>query len=226
MGNGSIEDEDTPAANIIDTHSIEFMGVFSRIYICDTKEEIVLAFRGTEPNPEDNPRRFVLNWMTNTIQSLGLPSLAYEFAADLVNVLTQEFPNHSILCTGISLGGGLAHYAAAMNGLRAYCFNSPHLADETLTQIIDTILEHPNPEAFIKNIESNIHHIHVRGDILQDIISLIPGEKLGNQCAIPPHEGLAQKSSNLLKKLKNKIERHFTEHLVPSLQLFIDKETA
>ncbi len=225
----ALEEEITPSNGWIESHSIHYLGIFARIYENEEGSELVLAFRGTEPDAEKNPDRFTLNWMTNTLQGLGQPSIVYEFAAKLAAQLKAAFPKHKITCTGISLGGGLAQYAAAMNQLSAYCFNSPALGEESLRQIENQELQQQGHGPYYQRIEQHITHIHVRGDILQDVLSVLEivlsteHSKLGHQCAIPPHDGLTKKSSNLLKKLKNKFKRHYTENLVPSFKLFLEK---
>ena len=191
------------AKPVAPVHSLQSKGIFARIYVHTTDPIIVLAFRGTEPSPTDRPDRFLLNWKTNIEQGLGKDDSAYRFASTLAKLAKQAYPGKEIICTGISLGGGLSQYAAITNGLTAYAFNSPKLGESFLNQIESKLATYP---ALAKSLEK-IHHLHVEGDILQATMFLAPGKKVGDECSISVSDD----------KL-DELHRHYTDNLVPSIE--------
>lgn len=186
------------------SHTLEGFGVKARLYQPKDSTRLILAFRGTESDSSNYIERQWFNIGTDLWQGLGECSIAYEFAYCLGLALTQAFPDYTIEFTGISLGGGLAHYSASMLHTKAVCFNDPNLGQCALTRIYGQ----SDRDHF--DLEQLIQHIHIEGEILNTLMPIAPGKKLGNQCDVPPyHDGL------------NPIARHHTEHLVSSLTEYL-----
>lgn len=198
--------------------SIQCAGLFVRIYSKSSAQKIIISFQGSETNYDEYLLDTLLNWSSNALQATGSSSIVYELATKLTTIFKNYFHNYEIILTGHSLGAGLAQYAAIMNDCEAYCFNSPALGTNSLEKIQDFLSTNNQT---IQDISHKIHHIHIRGDILQDINFLtdifFDTEKIGSHCAIPPHNSLTQHQKSLLSKLINKIERHQAQHLVESL---------
>jgi hypothetical protein len=190
----------------INLHTIEHKGVCARLYKHNENQEMVIAFRGTEDNLFDKSHRFFKNWGDNLMHSLlGEEAGAYKFANDLVKMVKAAYPDHNIICAGISMGGGLAQYAALMNDVDAYCFNGTHLHGDVEVQIH----------------ENKIHHIYVHGDLLQYVMTALDGQRLGEICQIEPGSKRDKTSGGFFKKryqrLTDRLERHSSEFLHDSL---------
>ena len=188
----------------IPSHTLEGFGVKARVYQPEGTQRLILSFRGTESDASNYRSRQWFNIGTDLWQGLGECSMAYEFAYCLGLALTKAFPSYKVEFTGISLGGGLAHYTAAMLRAKAICFNDPNLAKCALIRIGDRL----NGDTL--HLEHSITHIHIEGEILNTLMPIAPGKKLGKQCDVPTHNhGL------------NPLDRHHTEHLVSNLEEYL-----
>jgi len=188
----------------IPSHTLEGFGVKARLYQPEGSQRLILSFRGTESDSSNYRNRQWFNIGTDLWQGLGECSIAYEFAYCLGLALTKAFPDYKVEFTGISLGGGLAHHTAAMLRAKAICFNDPNLGECALIRINDQL----NSDTF--HLEHSITHIHIEGEILNTLMPIAPGKKLGEQCDVPPY------NHDL-----NPLDRHHTEHLVSSLEEYL-----
>ncbi|HQU08558.1 MAG TPA: hypothetical protein PLV25_01200 [Opitutales bacterium] len=184
----------------IESHTLQSLGLKARIYESLEEHRLIIVFSGTEPELEKRPLRAAINWITNIRQSRGHCSLAYALALEWVQALQEAYPYHEIVCTGISLGGGLSQYVAGSLGLRAYCFNSPRLAGCQL----ESILAGDHSE--------RIKHYTVELEILNLPLNFFRGKHVGSLCQIPSYN----------TKL-NLFERHFTEHAIQSLKIHLQR---
>ncbi len=183
------------------THHIEYEGVFARAFINSEESQIVVAFRGSSIDLLDEVSHCLSSWKANAQQALGYESSTYYFASELVRLIKQTYPDYTISCTGISLGGGLAHYAAITNEVEGFCFNNPLLGQNYLQKIESTFPQYTDQTDEPKS--PNIQHICVQDEILQTFMQLVSGKKLGHECSIPSYD------SEL-----SALDRHLTEHLV------------
>lgn len=98
--------------------AVKLEGFSAAIYRNDKSGEIVVAFRGT-----DQRREFVtsdLNGRMSGALRVVDPSYVdpqYQTASDLLRVVKQKWPTAKVSVTGHSLGGCLASYAGAQNGI-------------------------------------------------------------------------------------------------------------
>jgi hypothetical protein len=96
---------------------------FAVVFVRDKADRplYVLAFRGTN---------YAVDWLNNAGGFVGFVPSYYERADRLVKALKKHVEDRSgvLVLTGHSLGGGIAEYAAAKNGLVAVTFNSAHLS--------------------------------------------------------------------------------------------------
>jgi len=92
----------------------------------NSKREVVIAFRGTEPNrPND---------IWTDIVQLFIPPQQYRDALEISEKYVKQKDgtnNMSLTFTGHSLGGGLAQLVSRYTGLTSYIFNSAGLTDLT-----------------------------------------------------------------------------------------------
>lgn len=130
----------------------------------------VLAFRGTDPEP-DSP-----DWLNGNSQGLGARAPQYQQAIALAQLMQQQY-GPLLSLTGDSLGGGLASASALATGMSADTFNAAGL----------------NPDGFIPgqldwSRAPNIQAYRVNGEILTTLQSkILP--PIGHQHVLVPYGG-------------------------------------
>ncbi|HCR36814.1 MAG TPA: hypothetical protein DIU37_01545 [Opitutae bacterium] len=174
-------------------------GLNARIYQPLYEKRLIVAFQGTEPDAKRETLRSAINWVTNGAQGIGLPSEAYDLALEWAEILITAYEEWDIEFTGISLGGGLAGFIGVMTQRRAIAFNAPKLG--THYQNLIESLHEGNPHV------DWVLYVNIKDEILNHSLNFIPGVRYGEFCAIEPH------NDDL-----HLIEKHYTEHLVPSLE--------
>ena len=107
----------------IDTEirQLERQGFEAALYRVDGRE--IVAFGGTMLALQ-KPLQSLSDVFTNLLNSTGLETSQYEFASGMVSHLINKLGYSDLIVTGHSLGGGLAAYSAARNGIAAITFNA------------------------------------------------------------------------------------------------------
>ena len=90
-----------------------------------TKQEVVVAFRGTLPNS-------LSDWTSDIEQFTGQLSDHYYWSTIIMRQIIKDNPGSKFVITGHSLGGGLALFVALDCHLRAFVFNPAGLSGETI----------------------------------------------------------------------------------------------
>jgi hypothetical protein len=88
----------------------------------------VVVFRGTRLGS-------LKDLSTNLRQFVNIVPERYQWAAELVRQVKEETPGARIVATGHSLGGGLASYAALLNGQEAVVFNPAGFSEGVLATL-------------------------------------------------------------------------------------------
>lgn len=124
-----------------------------------------VAFRGTQLTS-------LMDWYTNILQALGIPTPQYTVAKSLAKIIYEQ-TGGNVRFVGHSLGGGLASAAAMVTGARAITINAAGLHRWTASG--------GNP---------NVSALFIRGDILsfgQDF-SILP-KAYGQRSGFNPPRG-------------------------------------
>jgi hypothetical protein len=140
-----------------------FAALFVRAKKGDRPSLYVLAFRGSTT---------AIDWVINAGGFVGFVPSYYEQANRLTAALMKEIEKENVnldekktgilVLAGHSLGGGMAEYAAARQGLVAVTFNSAHLS-----------------QPFVPHSQATIHTFHVTGKdwwnrtIFGDVVHLL-----------------------------------------------------
>ena len=93
-----------------------------------TGDAVTVVFRGTRRNASTD-------LVADASQFMGLPSDYYSWASSALHSAMAKYPGRRVVATGHSLGGGLAMYAALINGTSAVIFNPAGISAATLEGI-------------------------------------------------------------------------------------------
>ncbi|MCF6345431.1 MAG: type VI secretion system tip protein VgrG [Thiomicrorhabdus sp.] len=140
-------------------------GLKSGIYK-NSKDDIVLAYAGTEMPGSWLSKEKWADVATNAKQALGFETDQYRQASELADLAVEAFSD-KLSFTGHSLGAALATLAAAKTGRPATVFNPAGVHNNTLKR------NDVNPQAFKKLANAGlVKSVVVKGEILDKVQGL------------------------------------------------------
>lgn len=142
-------------------------------------KEIFSGFQGATYYATSNPANIVISFAgtdftninvvkTDVDVARNLNPAQYQLAFEYVAEVKKAYPGAKIVVVGHSLGGGLAQYAAALNGLEGYTFNALGLNQVQMDEVKKSPLQNP------------ITHFVQSGEPVADINSKLSLSYVGN----------------------------------------------
>ncbi|MGI9274539.1 MAG: hypothetical protein ACR2PT_06760 [Endozoicomonas sp.] len=144
--------------------------LYGRVFINDDSNKIIIAFAGTEFNPQKYGWRIASTLSTSFMaafasifangKDIAMMTKAVKVTKDIAN----QFPGYQVELSGSSLGGAIAQFVSLETGYSARVFNSLALNN--------TILEHFKLWHPDHNPETLISHVYLAGELLNDSYDL------------------------------------------------------
>ncbi|NVK29823.1 MAG: DUF2974 domain-containing protein [Gammaproteobacteria bacterium] len=134
-------------------------------------QEAILAFRGSELGLKD--------WITNGEQAKGKAPTQYKDAVKIAKQFKRAFPNHKLLMTGHSLGGGLATTATLFTGIESITYNSAGVADVVLNWVKRKLRQNGLPANLWKTHANRVLNFNFEGDFVSDTDGQQDADALG-----------------------------------------------
>ncbi len=105
---------------------------YAEVYPESGDAPVAVVFRGTRADSASDI-------VTDLGHAFGLAMPYYAWADAVLAEVARRFPGRRVIAAGHSLGGGLAMYAAARNGLEARVFNPAGLSDGVVGRELDPV---------------------------------------------------------------------------------------